>query len=252
MKPENRLLFDELDRDLRICFLEEWKAGLIKEWNRDYFRPTSDIMLRTLGPFIGGGNYDLALIARFSEKTDRGWRAQRVSTIMTMGTTVAINLEPPEMSTCCVPEVENPTPAHAPCSPCRGLGIQGGGTTSGLAVPPEALNIHDPMVQALQTTEFHKLRDHRAKLVDGRLCGSGEAGIFQILFKGYFMGFGSEPQNSVAMIHYPVVWNFPVYLDQSEADSFGIDPNIKIHAPWLQRCETCRGAGYLGNAEVRS
>lgn len=244
MKAENKPLFDKLDRSLRISFFEEWKAGNIKEWERDYFRPVSDLMLKTLGPFSGKGHYTLALMARFSTKIGSGWSAERVSSIMTVGISTAVDSDPLKFSVHCTPEVDNPSPAYSPCMACRGLGIRKDGASGGPTLPPEVLEMHAPMAQALGTKEFQEMRLHRGKVVSGELTGMTEPGIFQILFKGYFQGFGAAPQNSVALIHYPAVWNFPVYVDQSEADAFGLDPAFAIGTPWQQRCETCRGAGY--------
>ena len=243
MKAGNKPLFDKLDRSLRDCFFEEWKAGNIKEWKRDYFRPASDLMLKTLGPFMGKGFYNLALMTRFSAKTESGWNAERVSEIMQVGTVNVVDSDPPKISAYCAPEMDASSPAHLPCPACRGLGIRKDGAAGGPTLPPEVLAIHDPMAQALGTKEFQELRSHRAKVISGELTGMSEPGIFQILFKGCFQGFGADPLDSVALIHYPAVWNFPAYVGQDEVDGFGLDPAVAAGAPWRRRCEECRGAG---------
>lgn len=281
--------YDQADYMIKVGFHGEMSCyGHVGD---RYFRPIGNIMLRVLGPYKikDVGSYNLNIQTRFFEfQKDRGFVPIRTTFLLSMGTTVLMT-HPQKGTKALIGFSENlferaARPAsETPCSSCQGTGCGRPAKPGELGVPDQVLAMHAELAAALDAEKFPSVRQGNAHSICSDFDGMWDPAIYQIMFQGRVLGFGAgSPDNALAVVHYPAVWNCTLNIKPEEISRMKDDPKIAaalcgfsshiyytwydydktpsvqhlpcgdspIYAeaaknPWHLPCERCRGAGYV-------
>lgn len=266
----------EINRDLRIGFWAEWEFNTPPDDRSRFplFQELEDAIRGAFRPYAGQeGGYRLVLLTRFLKQIGGRFIARQVTPLMTVNLRLGDGA-PLRVS---MSYSKDPMRGYPACSSCHGLG-GGGALTQEAGVPSSVLELHPRMVRSFEAPQFSRMRNHRGGLIGSglqRMEGLQEItgpvhqigpGLFQILFLGSVMGFGSKIPSRVAANHCPNAWNYPVKLAEIQdaatwkypdnvvsettrlADELGVDPNKPQEhagAPWRQPCTACQGLGFF-------